>query len=492
MRKVFNTICTILLAASAFSACKEVEPVWTEPAKTMSIESANLVFGPNPGSSDFTVKAENSFTASADRDWCTVSVSGSTVTVTVTENPSNETRYARVNLVSGAEKLGITVHQGGIIIKGFSTSDQVVSYRPQTITFNYETNGTLNVTTDAPWITVEVTPTTVVLNVARNEEGTTREGVVNWTLGETSGSFLVSQNPEFKVQEGWTTAYNGKEMFRTTMYDMYSCKVAEEVKGKPYTYHIVSKSTFNSYGISMAEYVDNYGWKKALKELQNTVDSYQGQYTITDFLFTDSSDNYYLSSEYPAGEYYILAIGLSAEGKPSGEFAATLVNTAPPAYSYWLGDWEVLDDQKQKFALSFTKGATDTSYTVTGLRGYDWPLTAAYNKNGTVTLIGSSTKSIISEPFTYSTYVFSAMYLQGSATNGSATYTFTGSTLNIAMFSKADDDHALLNGLWLTYSSDWYQYVRINLRGPASNNGAAAANTTLVSAYMPATMTKVK
>ena len=75
MKKILNS-CLLLLLLAGLSSCGETEPVWVEPAKTMSVEQADLVFEPAGGTATFIVKAENAFTVEADRTWCSVAADG--------------------------------------------------------------------------------------------------------------------------------------------------------------------------------------------------------------------------------------------------------------------------------------------------------------------------------------------------------------------------------------------------------------------------------
>ena len=415
------------------------------------------------------------------------------VSVTVGENGRNETRYARITLVKGNEKLGITVHQAGVIVKGFTPSDKVVNYRAQTLEFPYSSNAQLKVATTAPWITVEQDEGLFRLLVAENSAGDgIREGVVSWTLGAQSGEFKVIQNPEFREQPGWALSYSGRMPYRASVYEQFTCTVDPSIAGKPYALLLVTEKEFNGYGLSMADYVDTYGWKKSLTELQDFLALLGGEATLAELLFTDSATDIFALDEFPPGRHWAIAIGFDNNGVPTGEYAATLCNTGNVGYDYWLGRWSVTDNNNQTYVVTVAEKEAGSSYTLTGIRNYPFPTTAVFNADGTLTLKGASTVSLISEPYSVSTYLFSAIWSQGLATaDGSTNYFFTGSDINIAMIARADENTAVMNGYWFEYSSAWYQYIRHYFRGPASNNGAAEANTNLAITYFPATLTRV-
>ena len=88
MKKYLHIILTAL-AALPFVACQEQEEVYKPEVKDITVASVkNLVFLPAGGTGTITVDCATSFTATSDKNWCTVSVSGNEVTVTASANPS--------------------------------------------------------------------------------------------------------------------------------------------------------------------------------------------------------------------------------------------------------------------------------------------------------------------------------------------------------------------------------------------------------------------
>lgn len=132
------------------------------------------------------------------------------------------------------------------------------------------------------------------------------------------------------------------------------------------------------------------------------------------------------------------------------------------------------------------------SYTITGFKGYEFPVTANYNSaDGTFTVIGSSTVNLLSSDYTEGQYVFKTLYLLGLFTNGSSSYYRTGASSDVALGSYINDGQAQITGYWTTASSgDWCPYNQLVFRGSASKSGAAAANTVLTRNYLPIVLTK--
>ena len=127
---------------------------------------------------------------------------------------------------------------------------------------------------------------------------------------------------------------------------------------------------------------------------------------------------------------------------------------------------------------------------ITGFGGTDFPVNAVYNTDGTFSIVASSTASVISSPYTYSTYVFSAMYLYGLYSNGTSNYYRTGGDYNAACGTRMEGNMARITGMWNSSGGNYYEYLQLVFRGPASNNGAAAANTVFLRNYLPFTREK--
>ncbi len=488
--KKYPFIALFVLAALS-CACQKNEPVWVQPTQTMFIEQANLVFTPQAGSSSFQVKAEKSFTAQTDRDWCTATVNNKEVTVNVTDNGSNETRYARVTLVCGDEKLGITVHQTGLILKGFSVTDQVVSSKQHILKYEYSANGTLTVSSKESWITVEETEDLVTITVAENS-GSMRTGTVEYVFGDRNGSFSIIQNPSFRVLTDWEPAYAGKTRGHDYTCDNFSVSVAAASIGQPYAITLVSESDFIASGQTMSEYVADVVWKKALAELEAIIAESEGTLKLSDLLFTDSASAEFKSSQYPAGKWYVVAVGIDPDAIPTGYYSAAYVETTARTYASWIGTWKATDAQGTVSTLNISQKESGVSYTITGFKGYEFPVTANYNSaDGTFTVIGSSTVNLLSSDYTEGQYVFKTLYLLGLFTNGSSSYYRTGASSDVALGSRIDDNKAQITGYWTTASSgDWCPYNQLVFRGSASKSGAAAANTVLTRNYLPIVLTK--
>ena len=478
----------LLLAFAGIVSCTEKEPVWVEPTKTMSIEEANLVFQPSGGTSSFLVKAENSFTAAADRDWCTVSVSGSQVEVSVTGNSSNETRYSRITLTSGNETLGITVHQYGLVIKGFNVGDVAVSSRGKSIEYPYQTNGVLTVTSDYPWIKVEQTDGLVRITVEPND-GASRTGEVKYRLGDIENTFTIAQSGSFKEYSSWVPGYAGKEYDNSAVLcEVFGVTADAQAAAETYTISVVPASEVSAAGLPMNAYVEDVVYPAALASLKQKAE--EDGCKLEELLLKGTKAAYFPAENYPAGSYCVFAIGMDGNGNPTGNYAEAEISTKAVAYNWWIGTWKVTDGNGTVSTVTIAQKENGKSYTVTGLGGFNFALNANFNADGTFTLTGSSTENITTVPYTNGTYVYSTLNLLGLYTVGSSSYYRTGATIDVALGSKTADNKAKVTGYLVSSGGSFYKFLQLVYRGKASNAGAAEANTVLKRNYLPLALVK--
>jgi hypothetical protein len=102
-----------LLCFFAFTSCGDDDHLKEDGPK---IDRSEVSFDAVGGRGTIAVSDGGALTATADKDWCSVSVSGSTVTVTVAANPDMTGRTALVSIEAGGSTLAVPVTQAGVIL----------------------------------------------------------------------------------------------------------------------------------------------------------------------------------------------------------------------------------------------------------------------------------------------------------------------------------------------------------------------------------------
>ncbi len=148
----------------------------------VGIESSNVIFEAKGGSGTIVVSpSEQSFTATSDKDWCTLSTSGNTITVTVSANVSMDSRTALVTIRSNEKVNYVPVSQNPIYIK-MDTNEALFLGKGGTVSIPYSSEIPVTVSSEASWATPTVSNENVVITVSENpkylESRTTRVKLV--------------------------------------------------------------------------------------------------------------------------------------------------------------------------------------------------------------------------------------------------------------------------------------------------------------------------
>ena len=204
MKRIITIALFSVLAVLAAVSCRK-EPEQTIDWRTeLQVVKSNLVFLPAGGTETLEVNLSN-VNVTADKSWCSVSVSGNTVSVTVPANDGKLSRYAKLTISSGSENVTAAVIQYGEVFDGMELVDMEVTNQGGMFAYPYTTNLAVDVKADQPWVHIsfdEENPI-VYVTVDKHEGFGTRFATVTYTAGSNSGSAQVIQEPTYGPVSGW-------------------------------------------------------------------------------------------------------------------------------------------------------------------------------------------------------------------------------------------------------------------------------------------------
>ena len=173
-------------------------------ASAIKIVKSQLEFTPEASTGIVEVDAEGTITATSDRDWCAVSVSGKQITLSLTANADKETRYALLTIAAGKYTTALSVFQYGEVLGGLGTLSDIASpVEGSTVEVPVKLNVSITLTTEQTWIHPEYAGDKIIVTVDPNDQPETRLGTVSYVAGSSKGSFDVTQYPEIKRPENW-------------------------------------------------------------------------------------------------------------------------------------------------------------------------------------------------------------------------------------------------------------------------------------------------
>lgn len=116
MKKIYNLL-LILGCLFCITSCGDDDYDYKAP-ESLSVEKADLYFSSAQGTGSIEVAATNNMplTATSSVDWCTVTVSGNTVTATVVDNFALESRAGQIKLDNGTASTILSVTQEGLVM----------------------------------------------------------------------------------------------------------------------------------------------------------------------------------------------------------------------------------------------------------------------------------------------------------------------------------------------------------------------------------------
>ena len=225
MKKIYNLF-VVLAAVMLIAACGKESNPYQEPDKTIEVVATDVVFGPEGGNGEVEFTASGTVGVVSNRDWCTASVAGTKVNVTVTEWEGVETRYAILTLKCGAYSVDVTVQQNGTILGGLTGAEIVADSKGTTQVFEVKVSGSVTTSSAVDWASVSYVDGVVTVTVDANADPFTRFGEVTVAAGENSHSISIKQYPEFKTTASWTLSYDGRARSSSgTLYEVISNEV---------------------------------------------------------------------------------------------------------------------------------------------------------------------------------------------------------------------------------------------------------------------------
>ncbi|MBP5217324.1 MAG: BACON domain-containing protein, partial [Bacteroidales bacterium] len=233
----------LMVGAMLMTVSCQVEQPTYEINDNIKIVSQDLVFSPQGGNGTIVVEAESAVTATADRPWCTVTVSGMNVAVTVPEWNGKENRYAKITIQSGKDAISVTAQQFGEVIGGLDMTDVTSPAEGSVKEFKYVSNLPVSLVSNESWIHIAIDEELQVVKITidKNTEAGTRAGVVNYTIGGHSGTFNVLQYPEtILVQDGWTATVVDGGYEHPKQFDVISMQATNPAE--KFVWAVVDKS----------------------------------------------------------------------------------------------------------------------------------------------------------------------------------------------------------------------------------------------------------
>lgn len=210
MKKILNTLA--LLLCIFIVSCSNDD---NEESSAVKVISSDVNFDAAGGNGTIKVAAASgTFSAASNKDWCTVSVEGDAVNVSVTENDEMIGRTAAVTITSGEGSTMVPVSQGGsIVLYNKSELGHAFSYAGGTATVAFKTNSNYQVDIQpadaASWLkyNVDKEAGTLTFTVDASTAKVPRGAAVSITAGKKTIVYNIGEYEMQDVAGTWNVSF---------------------------------------------------------------------------------------------------------------------------------------------------------------------------------------------------------------------------------------------------------------------------------------------
>ena len=318
MKKYIYLIFTVLSALLLLASCHQEEEIVVKKP-SLKVVSSNVIFGVEGGQGTIVVESDAAVSVTSERPWAQTSVSGNTITVTVSEqNPSHMSRYSRLTISDGSSETYVTVHQYGEIFDGMDLADLEVEQGGTTLRYAYKSNMPVQMASDQPWVHFaqdEENEGVMIVTVDENPGFGTRFATVSFTAGSNTGSMKITQEPKFAAVEGWKVEDTDGWFDFPDQVDVITVTPPAGMEGKPYFWATADPVAYQ--GVNVPSVIRNSA--RQLRENHGSDPSFLTKGTATAQVINLPSTVLgviicFDDDFYPTGEYALVEVSVPDRG----------------------------------------------------------------------------------------------------------------------------------------------------------------------------------
>ena len=208
MKKI-TSIFALLLCVFVFSCSNDDD----KETSSLQIVSSNVTFESAGGTGTIKVNAISEITATSNKDWCTVSVNGDIINVSVIENNDMSGRTAAVTITDGEASTLVPVSQGGcVILYNKSELGHAFTYAGGSATVSFSTTASYSIEVPAEaqsWLsyTLDEENRTITFNVAASADKTPRGAAVKVTTGKKTIYYHLGEYELKDIAGKWRVSF---------------------------------------------------------------------------------------------------------------------------------------------------------------------------------------------------------------------------------------------------------------------------------------------
>ncbi len=192
MNKIFGFLLMSCCLAGFVSCDDDTENPYAQ-SSPIAIVSSNLSFDATANTGVVKFSAPGTVTARTTAPWCSASVDGDSVVVTVEQNTTISGRSAQLILSYGGATEALSIIQRGVVVQLEHSGIAVETDEATSVKYSLQSNVDLVVTEAPAWATAAIEGDSITVNVTANTTGAPRVGYVKVGSGEFVDSLRIIQ-----------------------------------------------------------------------------------------------------------------------------------------------------------------------------------------------------------------------------------------------------------------------------------------------------------
>ena len=279
MKKIFNLILCALCVLS-YTSCNDDEGIEYTQVSPIKIISRDVNFPASASQGSIVVDAPGEFTVSkTDQGWCTTTISGSTIQVSVEENLGLESRNSMLTIRCGNDTTSIAVIQSGVIFDLSAGSQILLGNEAKTYSYDIKCNTDLTLTPSDEWISVSVEEDKMNITLTENNTGHVRRGSIAYKAGKNEDKITITQYDFEKDIAGeymflFTNAESGALQYLDATLSKTGNAYSIELTGLGFSIPVTYNKTNGDLTLKAGQYIGDYDAYKVHTTLWDTKEGY--------------------------------------------------------------------------------------------------------------------------------------------------------------------------------------------------------------------------
>jgi len=227
MKKLFN-ILLVAIFCVAYAGCSDDDD---NESSSLKVIKADTIFDAEGGSGTIEVAANGSITATSSEEWCTATVSGNSIKLSLTGNTEITGRMSLITIKSGDELLPVRVTQSGAImwLKDFSGESLAFVAEGNTLKSEVRTSFAIVVKSKPDWITYKFENDSLYLTA---EAGIPRKGSITFTSEGREITYNLIQVSYAGLLGEWEMKFNNPS--NSNIEETTTVTMTEKVKNSSF------------------------------------------------------------------------------------------------------------------------------------------------------------------------------------------------------------------------------------------------------------------